>query len=100
MRSQSAQRYVIGQPRAARLETVLRVVSETLSFPTVRVNVITGTTQHTVRLFGAGEPSTVLRREAFCDTVVRSGHALTLQDATRDPQFVDYPAVLSGEIRS
>lgn len=100
MRSESAQCYVIGEPLAARLETVLRVVAETLSFPTVRVNVIAGNIQHTVRLFGAGDSSSVLRREAFCDTVVRTGHSLTLQDATQDPQFADYPAVLSGDIRS
>lgn len=99
-RSQSAQQYVIGEPLAARLETVLRVVSETLMFPTVRVNVLTGNIQHTVRLFGAGDPSSVPRREAFCDNVVRTGHLLIVEDAAQDPQFADYPAVLSGDIRS
>lgn len=100
MRSQSAQRYVIGQPLAARLETVLRVVSETLTFPTVRVNILTGNIQHTVRIFGAGDPSSVPRREAFCDTVVRTGHLLIVEDAAHHPQFADYPSVLSGDIRS
>lgn len=84
----------------ARLETVLTVVSETLEFPTVRVNIVDDDRQHTIRLVGTGGTGSVPRSEAFCDTVVRTGHPVIVQDAAHDPRFADFPAVLSGEIGS
>ncbi|WP_111768484.1 GAF domain-containing protein [Nakamurella deserti] len=99
-RSASARRYVMDDDLTARLETVLMVVAETLEFPTVRVNVVDDDRQHTIRLFGTGGTGSVPRSEAFCDTVVRTGHPVIVQDAAHDPRFADFPAVRSGEIGS
>lgn len=70
-RIRSAQHYLIDGPLAGKLETVLGLVSRTVNFPIVRVNIVDHDTQHTIRLFGAGEPGAVARTEAFCDTVAR-----------------------------
>lgn len=99
-RSRSATHYLVEGALASRLEAVLTLVSQTVGFPTVRVNILDKDTQHTIGLFGAGDPTAVNRSQAFCDTVVSTGQPLIVHDAARDPRFVDFPAVLNGEIGS
>jgi GAF domain-containing protein len=99
-RSRSAKQYVLDAPLTARLETVLRVVADALDFPSVRVNIIDEDTQHTIRLFGDGKPVSVARQNAFCNTVVRTGHPLIVQDAANDPVFSSFPAVIDGVVGS
>ena len=86
-----------GSP-GGRLETLLALVSQSVDFPTVRVNVLDEDNQHTISLFGAGDPSSVVRSEAFCDAVVSTGRPLLVADAATDPRFAQFPAVVDGSI--
>ncbi len=97
-RVRSAQHYVVDGPLTDRLETLLGLASQAVAFPIVRVNIVDGDTQHTIRLFGAGDPTSVARSDAFCDTVVRTGCPVLVDDAVNDPRFADFPAVVSGQI--
>lgn len=99
-RSRSAQHYLSGGPLTGRLEAVLTLISQAVGIPTVQVNILDEDTQHTIGLFGAGDPSAVTRSQAFCDLVVSTGKPLTVSDAARDPRFADFPAVRNGEIAS
>lgn len=99
-RSRSADRYLLDRPLTVRLETVLRVMTDTLAFPTARVNIVSDQLQHTIRMFGDGDQVPIPRQEAFCDTVVRTGHPVVVDDAVNDPRFATFPGVLSGEIGS
>ena len=71
-----------------------------MDYPTVRINVVDETTQHTVALFGTGDPASVARAEAFCDTVVRTGSPVVVEDAVTDPRFAHLRSVVDGEIGS
>jgi EAL domain-containing protein (putative c-di-GMP-specific phosphodiesterase class I) len=99
-RIRSAQHYLIDGPLAGRLETLLSLASQAVDFPIVRVNIVDEDTQHTIRLFGAGDPTAVARSDAFCDTVVRTGRPVLVEDASTDPRFADFPAVLGGHVGS
>lgn len=99
-RSRSAKHYLVEGPLTARLETVLSLISQAVDFPTVRVNILDEDTQHTIRLFGAGDPAAVERSEAFCDTVVNTGAPVIVHDAAKDPRFADFSAVRDGSIGS
>lgn len=99
-RSRSARHYLVEGPLAAKLETLLTLVSQTVAFPAVRVNIVDEDTQHTIGLFGAGDPSAVARTEAFCDTVVRTARPVVVDDATTDPRFQHLRAVVDGDIGS
>lgn len=83
-----------------RLETLLRLVSQTVDFPEVRINIVDEDTQHTVSLFGADDPGTTPRSHAFCDTVVRTGEPVLVEDAANDPRFSHYPTVTDGSLGS
>lgn len=97
-RSRSAEHYLVQGPLAARLETVLSLIAQAVDFPTVRVNILDEDLQHTIRMFGAGDPAAVERSEAFCDTVVSTGKPVIVDDATQDPRFADFSAVRDGSI--
>lgn len=99
-RSRSARHYLHQGPMTAKLETALSLVSQAMDFPTVRVNILDQDTQHTIRLFGAGDPAAVDRTEAFCDTVVQTGKPLVVPDAAGDPRFADFAAVRNGDVGS
>jgi EAL domain-containing protein (putative c-di-GMP-specific phosphodiesterase class I) len=99
-RSRSAKHYLVEGSLTARLETVLTLVSQAVGFPTARVNILDDDTQHTISLFGVGEPGAVDRSEAFCDTVVNTGVPVVVPDATRDPRFASFPTVVDGDIGS
>lgn len=51
-------------------------------------------------LYGAGDPASVARAEAFCDTVVVTGSPVLVDDAAADPRFSDLRSVVDGEIGS
>ena len=99
-RSRSARHYLLDGPLTARLETLLTLVSQTVHFPTVRVNIIDQDTQHTISLFGAGDPSSVAKTEAFCTTVVQTELPVVVDDAANDPRFAHLQAVVNGDIGS
>jgi EAL domain-containing protein (putative c-di-GMP-specific phosphodiesterase class I) len=99
-RSRSARHYLVDGPLIARLETLLALASQALDFPVVRVNIVDEDTQHTISLFGDGDPAAMARSEVFCDTVVRSGEPVLVDDAVTDPRFARMPAVTKGEIGS
>ena len=64
----------------------------------VRVNILDEDTQHTIGMFGVGNADAIPRAEAFCDTVVRTGRPLRVEDATADPELSQLPSVVAGEI--
>ena len=99
-RSRSARHYVVDGPLNHKLETILTLVSQTVEFPIVQINIIDEDTQHTISLFGAGDPAAVARSEAFCDTVVRTGFPVIVDDAAADPRFAGLRSVVHGEIGS
>lgn len=100
LRNASARRYVLDGSLTTRIDTVLRVMTGTLAFPTARVNIVADQLQHTVRHHGTGDPGPIPRRAAFCDTVVRTGHPVVVDDAVNDPRFAALPSVVGGEIGS
>jgi len=97
-RARSARHYLMDGPLMDRLETTLVLISRSMGFPVVSVNIVDEDSQHSISLFGADHGDAISRVEAFCDTAVRSGRPLQVQDATADPRFNRFPAVLSGEI--
>jgi EAL domain-containing protein (putative c-di-GMP-specific phosphodiesterase class I) len=97
-RARSARHYLMNGPLIGRLETTLALISRSMGFPLVRVNIVDEDSRHSIGLFGADPGDAISRAEAFCDTVVRSGRPLQVQDATTDPRFNRFPAVISGEI--
>ncbi len=84
----------------ARLETLLTLVSQTVDFPEVRVNILDEDTQYTIALVGAGDPASVARSESFCDAVVRTGRPVSVDDAALDPRFAGLTSVMNGQIGS
>ncbi|GAA1994786.1 EAL domain-containing protein [Nakamurella flavida] len=99
-RSRSAQHYLAQGSSTAKLETLLTLISQTMGFPEVRVNIVDHEKQHTIAAVGTGRPSSVARSQTFCDEVVRSGRAVAVGEAARDPRFADFTAVADGEIGS
>lgn len=99
-RAGSARHYLIEGPLTARLQTILMLLSRSLNFPVVRLNIIDDDTQHTISLVGAADPTAVPRSEAFCDTVVKTARPVQVDDASTDARFADFPAVLNGDIGS
>src|SRR6476469_8222449 len=97
-RARSARHYLIDGPWAARLQATLTLVAQSLGFPVVRVNILDEATQHTISMFGVGDAAAIPRAEAFCDTVVRTGRVLRVEDAIADPEFAGLPSVAAGEI--
>src|SRR5664279_2926051 len=97
-RARSARRYLMSGPLMGRLDTTLALISRSMGFPVVRVNIVYEVSQHSISLFGAVHGDAISRAEAFCDTAVRSGRPLQVQDATADPRFNRFPAVIRGEI--
>ena len=97
-RARSAQHYLIDGPLAVRLQATLALVAQSLCFPVVRVNILDEDTQHTIGMFGVGNADAIPRAEAFCDTVVRTGRPLRVEDATADPELSQLPSVVAGEI--
>ena len=96
----SARHYVIDGPLAARLESTLALVAQSMGFPVVRVNILDEDTQHTISMFGIGDATAIPRAEAFCDAVVRTGRPLRVEDATADTEHSQLPSVVAGEIGS
>ena len=72
-RARSARHYLIDGPLMGRLEMTLALISRSMGFPVVRVNILDQDSQQSVSLFGADPGDAIPRDEAFCDTVVRSG---------------------------
>src|SRR6478752_309499 len=99
-RVRSARHYVIDGPLAARLESTLALVAQSMGFPVVRVNILDEDTQHTISMFGIGDATAIPRAEAFCDAVVRTGRPLRVEDATADTEHSQLPSVVAGEIGS
>ncbi|MEO5831764.1 MAG: GAF domain-containing protein, partial [Nakamurella sp.] len=99
-RSQSAQHYLVDGPLSARLETLLRLASQSIDFPVIMVNILDQDTQHTVSLIGADDRTIRPRSDAFCDTVVRTGLPVLVDDAATDLRFARFPAVLDGTVGS
>src|SRR5664279_3922353 len=97
-RARSARHYLINGPLTGRLETTLALVSRSMGFPVVRVDILDEDSQQSISLFGADSGNDAISRsEAFCDAVVRSGRPLRVEDAAADPRFSRYPAVIGGE---
>ena len=98
-RVRSARHYLINGPLTGRLETTLALVSRSMGFPVVRVDILDEDSQQSISLFGADRSDDAISRsEAFCDAVVRSGRPLRVEDAAADPRFSRFPAVIGGEI--
>jgi EAL domain-containing protein (putative c-di-GMP-specific phosphodiesterase class I) len=97
-RARSARHYLIDGPLAARLQSTLALVAQSLGFPVVRVNILDEDTQHSIGLFGVGDATAIPRAQAFCDAVVRTGRPLRVEDASGDPVFAQLPSVAAGEI--
>ena len=97
-RARSARHYLIDGPLMGRLEMTLALISRSMGFPVIRVNIVDQDSQQSVSLFGAEPGDAIPRAEAVCDTVVRSGRPLQVQDAAADPRFNLFPGVVNGEI--
>jgi EAL domain-containing protein (putative c-di-GMP-specific phosphodiesterase class I) len=97
-RAHSARHYLVDGPLIARLEATLALVSRSLGFPVVRVNILEEDTQHTISMFGVGDIAAIPRIESFCDAIVRSGRPLRIEDAGADARVSQLPSVVSGEI--
>ncbi len=99
-RSGSARHYLIDGPLTARLQTILTLLSRAVDFPVVRINVLVDDTQYTISLVGGADPAAVPRSASFCDTVVKTGRPVEVDDAATDPRFAAFAAVVSGDIGS
>ncbi len=96
----SARHYLIDGPLTTRLQTILTLLSRAVDFPVVRINILDDDTQHTISMVGAGDPASVPRSEAYCDTVVNTGCPGQVDDADSDPRFAAFPAVVNKDIGS
>lgn len=98
VRAASARQYLFDGPLTRRLERTLALIARAMEFPTVRINILDETHQHTVGIVGVGDMSPIPRSTAFCDTVVRSGGPVEVPDAVHDPEYAAFPDVVAGAI--
>ena len=98
-RTRSARHYLAGGASSTRLQTTIALAARAVSFPVAMINVLDEDTQHTISLLGADDLATP-REVALCDTVVRSGEPLVVEDAGADDRFAHFPLVTGGDVAS
>ncbi len=96
-RSRSARHYLSGGTSATRLQTTIALAARAVAFPSAMINILDENTQHTISLLGSDELATP-REVALCDTVVRSGEPLAVEDAGADDRFAHFPKVVGGDV--
>lgn len=97
-RSRSARHYLAGGAASTRLRTTIALAARSLSFPMAMINILDEDVQHTISLLGIDDIMATPREVALCDTVVRSGAPLVVQDAGADARFVHFPAVAGRDV--
>lgn len=97
-RSRSARHYLSGGAASTRLQTTIALAARTLSFPVAMINILDEDAQHTISLLGLDDIMATPREVALCDTVVRSGETLVVQDAGADARFAHFPAVAGRDV--
>ena len=97
-RARSARHYLIDADLACRLSTTVVLAARALDFPQAMVNILDMEYQHTISTFGGTERAVEPRPETFCDTVVRTGQALIVENAMTHPGFASLRSVITGEI--
>ena len=100
LRSRSARHYLAGSATSTRLRTTLTLAARTLSFPVAMINILDEDTLHTISLFGADDIMATPREIALCDTVVRTGQPLIVENAAADARFAHFPAVVGHDVGS
>lgn len=98
-RARSARHYLTGGASSTRLQTTIALAARAVSFPIAMINIVGEDTQHTISVLGGDELATP-REVALCDTVVRTGQPLVVQDAGADDRFAGFPAVVGGDVAS
>jgi EAL domain-containing protein (putative c-di-GMP-specific phosphodiesterase class I) len=98
-RSRSARHYLTGGLSSTRLQTTIALAARSVSFPTAMINILDEDTQHTISLPGTEKRATP-REMALCDTVVRTGEPLVVEDAGADDRFAQFPSVTAGDVAS
>lgn len=98
-RTRSARHYLAGGASSTRLQTTIALAARAVSFPVAMINILDHDTQHTISLLGADDLATP-REVALCDTVVRSGEPLVVEDAGADDRFAHFPQVAGGDVAS
>ena len=96
-RERSARHYLIDETLAAKLSTTMVLAARAVDFPIAMVNILDDA-MHTIGSSTGVDGSVHSRREVFCDTVIRSGRRLVVQDAAADPRFASFRSVTDGEI--
>jgi EAL domain-containing protein (putative c-di-GMP-specific phosphodiesterase class I) len=99
-RTRSARHYLAGGASSTRLQTTIALAAQAVAFPAAMINILDEDTQYTINLLGGENDVATPREVAFCDTVVRSGEPLVVQDAGADNRFARFPAVAAGDIAS
>lgn len=97
-RSRSARHYLLGGTSATRLQVTIALAARTLGFPVAMINILDEDTQHTISLLGTDDTMSTPREVALCDTVVRSGQPLVVEDAAADLRFAHFPAVTGRNV--
>lgn len=96
----SARHYLIEGPLAASLQTTVALAARALDFPVAMVNILDEESRHTISMVGVGDSISLERERSLCDTVVRTGNALVVEDAPSDRRFANHPAVAGGDVQS
>jgi EAL domain-containing protein (putative c-di-GMP-specific phosphodiesterase class I) len=97
-RARSARHYLIDDELASRLFTTVVLAARALDFPDAMVNILDSEFQYTISSFGGAGGAVLPRRETFCDTVIRTGAPLAVENAVSEPHFARLRSVGSGEI--